>query len=150
MGGILTAAYSQAITRDLALGVQLEGFFKPAEFGVSWNARYETPDWVFSGLLRYTSHGIFSVTRKIGQGISATSQFLVQQDPNSGRWVSSGMFGVDYQFLAARFKGTIDSRGVVRSVFEESIADVMTITLCNELVFPLKQYRLGFGFSINL
>jgi hypothetical protein len=140
--------YTQAITKQLSVGTELDGYMKVAAYGLTWLARYDTERWAFGATYRKDSVGQLSFARKFGKCTASgqVSFHKVQNKPVE----SEALFGVEYNYMASSFKGSVDSNGTLRSIFEERFGDIMTIVVCNELSIPEKQFRLGFGFVIQL
>lgn len=146
--GIYIGSYLQAITPQLALGIE-SVWQRPAashgpETALSYVARYATQDWIAS--LQLQGSGAVQATywRKVADRVEAgvdCQMTLANGMARGGGGMMGGQMqreavttiGAKYGFRQSTFRAQVDSKGKLQCVLEKHVAPAVTLTFCGNM-----------------
>ena len=146
--GIHIASYLQAITPNLAVGVealwQRAALHMGPETAISYAARYKGSDWIASAQLQ--AQGAIStsywrrLTEKVEAGVDLNLQFQPGAGGRGGGLMGSGLrkegtttLGAKYEFRMSTFKAQVDSGGRLSCLLEKRVAPPVQLIFAGEL-----------------
>ncbi|KAI6250573.1 Mitochondrial import receptor subunit tom40 [Erysiphe necator] len=158
--GIFIGSYLQAITPNLALG--LEAMWQRAalnqgpDAAVSYCARYKGSDWALSAQL--AAGGAFNASfwRKLSEKVEAGVDCNIQLasapvDSMMGNLRKEGKttVGAKYDFRMSTFRAQVDSTGKLSCLLEKRVAQPVMLTFAADMDHSKQQAKIGIAVSFE-
>ena len=143
--GIFVGSYLQAVTRNLALGVegvwQRQALTQGPESALSYCAKYKGSDWIVSAQLQAQGAINTSYWRRLTDKVEAGVDLNLAFAGLSGAGMMGGPIrkegvttvGAKYDFRMSTFRAQVDSTGKLSCLLEKRVAPPVQLTFAADM-----------------
>ncbi|RKF83189.1 Mitochondrial import receptor subunit tom40 [Golovinomyces cichoracearum] len=158
--GIFIGSYLQAVTPNLALG--LEAMWQRSELdqgpdaAISYCARYKSSDWALTAHL--AAGGVINtsywrkLSEKVEAGVDCSLQFVsspAEALMGNPRKEGRTTVGAKYDFRMSTFRAQVDSTGKLSCLLERRVAQPVMLTFSADMDHVKRQAKFGMAVSFE-
>lgn len=164
--GLAVASLLQSLTKKLSVGVEAS-YTKQAgapapESAISYYARYNNGNWIFSGQLLAQGALIASFYRKVTDKVEAgvETQVTASMRPVTDNLMGTPIgfepviegqttVGAKYEYRQSIYRGQIDSNGKVGVFMEKRVLPTISVLFSGEIDHAKNNSRIGVGLQFE-